>query len=152
MRLSSFRRLSELGSGEGTEDEAFKGLWDLDVLNSPRTPFKWEHLVALLIVILSIVAGRWLYDGFFRLLRLSPPLSPAPLHPSRLACCAHTSRWGSETPFELANQLTKRDNKALCVSFASFILGIGIVTTGSLRGSDLEVLHPASGCEGPARY
>ena len=79
MRLSSFRRLSELGSGEGTEDEAFKGLWDLDVLNSPRTPFKWEHLVALLIVILSIVAGRWLYDGFFRLLRLSPPLPPAPL-------------------------------------------------------------------------
>ena len=83
MRLSSFRRLSELGSGEETEDEAFKGLWDLDVLNSPRTPFKWEHLVALLIVILSIVAGRWLYDGFFRLLRLSPPLPPAPLpHPS----------------------------------------------------------------------
>ena len=79
MRLSSFRRLSELGSGEGTEDEAFKGLWDLDVLNSPRTPFKWEHLVALLIVILSIVAGRWLYDGFFRLLRLSPPLPTAPL-------------------------------------------------------------------------
>ena len=96
MRLSSFRRLSELGSGEETEDDSmFKGLWDLDVLNdSSRTPFKWEHLVALLIVILSIVAGRWLYDGFFRLLRLSPappppPPPPPPLHPSRLACCAH---------------------------------------------------------------
>lgn len=47
----------------------FQGLWDLDVLNSPRTPFKWEHLVALIVVVLSLVAGRWMYDGFFRLLR-----------------------------------------------------------------------------------
>ena len=86
MRLSSFRRLSELGSGEGTEDDSmFKGLWDLDVLNSPRTPFKWEHLVALLIVILLIVAGRWLYDGFFRLLRLSP--APPPSRPSPPPLC-----------------------------------------------------------------
>ena len=47
----------------------FDGLWNLDVLHTQRTPFKWEHLVALLIVVLSLVAGRWMYDGFFRLLR-----------------------------------------------------------------------------------
>jgi|TARA_B100000768_G_scaffold135664_1_gene126533 hypothetical protein len=78
MRSSSLRQLAELGSGETEadsmsviveDDSMFQGLWDLDVLNSPRTPFKWEHLVALVIVVLSIVAGRWMYDGFFRLLR-----------------------------------------------------------------------------------
>ena len=71
MRSSSLRQLSELGSGEtAAEDNSmFQGLWDLDVLNSPRTPFKWEHLVALVLVVLSLVAGRWMYDGFFRLLR-----------------------------------------------------------------------------------
>ena len=78
MRSSSLRQLAELGSGETEadsmsviveDDSMFQGLWDLDVLNSPRTPFKWEHLVALVIVVLSIVAGRWIYDGFFRLLR-----------------------------------------------------------------------------------
>lgn len=71
MRSSSLRQLAELGSGEteAEDDSMFQGLWDLDVLNSPRTPFKWEHLVALVIVVLSIVAGRWMYDGFFRLLR-----------------------------------------------------------------------------------
>lgn len=70
MWRSSSRQLSELGSGAETEDDSmFQGLWDLDVLNSQRTPFKWEHLVALIIVLLSIVTGRWMYDGFFRLLR-----------------------------------------------------------------------------------
>ena len=78
MRSSSLRQLAELGSGETEadsmsviveDDSMFQGLWDLDVLNSPRTPFKWEHLVALVIVVLSIVAGRWMYDGFFRVLR-----------------------------------------------------------------------------------
>ena len=63
------------------------------------------------------------------------------------------ARRGSETPFELANQLTKRDNKALCISFASFILGLGIITTGSLSGSDVQVLHacPATS-PGPLAY
>ena len=78
MRSSSLRQLAELGSGETEadsmsviveDDSMFQGLWDLDVLNSPRTPFKWEHLVALIVVVLSLVAGRWMYDGFFRLLR-----------------------------------------------------------------------------------
>jgi hypothetical protein len=73
MRSSALRQLAELGSGgseaEDEDDSMFQGLWDLDVLNSPRTPFKWEHLVALVIVVLSLVAGRWMYDGFFRLLR-----------------------------------------------------------------------------------
>ena len=54
------------------------------------------------------------------------------------------SRRGSEPPFELANQLTKRDNKALCISFASFVLGLGIITTGSLNGTDVQVSHPAT--------
>ena len=76
---------------------------------------------------------------------ITPPLFPATSASLTRSNVLRTSRRGSETPFELANQLTKRDNKALCISFASFILGIGIVTTGSLRGSDLEVLHPASG-------
>ena len=58
------RQVYDAGSGE-----ANSSMWDLDVLNSSRTPFKWEHLVAFIIVVLSLVAGRWIYDGFFRLLR-----------------------------------------------------------------------------------
>jgi len=116
MRRGSLRQLAELDPGSGeANDPMFDGMWDLDILNSSRTPFKWEHLVALVIVILSLVAGRWMYDGFFRLLRRD-----------------------SETPFELANQLTKRDNKALCISFASFVLGLGIITTGSLSGTSVS--------------
>ena len=69
MRRGSLRQLSEdAGSGE-VDDSMFAGLWNLDLLHTQRTPFKWEHLVALLIVVLSLVAGRWMYDGFFRLLR-----------------------------------------------------------------------------------
>ena len=111
------RKLSEVDRGAATsgDESMFEGLWGLEALHSPRTPFKWEHLIALAIVFVSLVAGRWLYDGFFRLLRRD-----------------------STPPFQLANELTKRDNKALSISFAGFIAGLGLVTVGSLDGLKVQ--------------
>jgi uncharacterized membrane protein YjfL (UPF0719 family) len=111
------RKLSEVdrGAAASGDESMFEGLWGLEALHSPRTPFKWEHLIALAIVFVSLVAGRWLYDGFFRLLRRD-----------------------STPPFQLANELTKRDNKALSISFAGFIAGLGLVTVGSLDGLKVQ--------------
>eukprot|EP00325_Prymnesiales_sp_UTEX-LB-985_P001195 CAMPEP_0174695264 /NCGR_PEP_ID=MMETSP1094-20130205/1675_1 /TAXON_ID=156173 /ORGANISM="Chrysochromulina brevifilum, Strain UTEX LB 985" /LENGTH=756 /DNA_ID=CAMNT_0015891717 /DNA_START=120 /DNA_END=2389 /DNA_ORIENTATION=+ len=73
------------------------------------TPFKWQYLVNLLCVIIWLVLGRWLYDGYMRLRRRD-----------------------AKEPFALAEQLTKADNKALAVDFASFLFSLCWITRGSL--------------------
>ena len=76
------------------------------------TPFKWEYAVNLLLVIVWLVIARWMYDGYLRV------------------------RGGAHGFTTLANELTKKDNPALAIDFASFLLSICIITRGSL--TDLE--------------
>lgn len=83
------------------------------------TPFKWQYLVNLLTVILWLVFGRWLYDLYYRIRRRK-----------------------SDTPFTLAEQLTKADNKALSVDFGCFLFALCWITRGSL--TDV----PAGGASG----
>jgi len=73
------------------------------------TPFKWEYLVNLVSVMLWLVIARWLYDAYVR-----------------------ARRGGAATPFKLAEELTKRDNPALAIDFASFLFAICLITRGSL--------------------
>jgi uncharacterized membrane protein YjfL (UPF0719 family) len=75
------------------------------------TPLKWQYLVNLLCVVLWLIVARWMYDFYMRF-----------------------RRRGKEPAFRLAEELTKRDNPALAIDFASFLLSICIITRGSLDG------------------
>lgn len=72
------------------------------------TPFKWEYGINLVCVLVWLVLARWLYDGYMRL---------------------RASSYGFLT---LADALTKKDNPALAIDFASFLLSICIIARGSL--------------------
>lgn len=80
------------------------------------TPFKWQYLVMLLCVLLWLIAARWIYDFYMRV---------------------RGTAYGFTT---LADELTKKDNPALAIDFASFLLSICIITRGSLTD-----LHPGMG-------
>ena len=73
------------------------------------SPFKWQYLVCLIAVVVWLILGRWLYDLYMRLRRL-----------------------GTSPPFSLATELTKNDNKALSVDFASYLFALCWITRGSL--------------------
>jgi len=73
------------------------------------TPFKWEYLVNLAAVVFWLIVARWLYDVYMRIRRM-----------------------GATEKFSLANELTKRDNPALAIDFASFLFSICLITRGSL--------------------
>jgi len=73
------------------------------------SPFKWQYLVCLIAVVVWLILGRWLYDLYMRLRRL-----------------------GTSPPFSLATELTKNDNKAMSVDFASYLFALCWITRGSL--------------------
>jgi len=74
------------------------------------TPFKWQYLVNLLCVIVWLVIGRWLYDGYMRI-----------------------RRRGAAEKFILSEVLTRNhDNKAVAIDFASFLFALCWITRGSL--------------------
>ena len=72
-------------------------LVDTSIFSSDLTPFKWQHVVALIMVLLWFWLGRTLYDFYYRFIRR-----------------------GVEPKFTLAEELTKRDNKASAIDFAAF--------------------------------
>mmetsp|Transcript_6781 Transcript_6781/g.17585 ORF Transcript_6781/g.17585 Transcript_6781/m.17585 type:complete len:703 (+) Transcript_6781:106-2214(+) len=74
------------------------------------SPFKWQYLVNLVAMVVWLVLGRWLYDGYMRV------------------------RLGPSSTFSLAEQLTKQDNKALAVDFAAFLFSLCWITRGALSG------------------
>ena len=73
------------------------------------SPFKWQYLLNLVVVVLWLVIGRWVYDFYMRFRRRN-----------------------AQTPFSLSVELTQNDNKAVAVDFASFLLSLCIITRGSL--------------------
>jgi uncharacterized membrane protein YjfL (UPF0719 family) len=77
--------------------------------NSCTPIFKWQYLVNLILVIVWLVIGRWCYDGYMRFRRRKV-----------------------QTPFHLATELTKNDNKAISIDFASFLFSVCWITRGSL--------------------
>ena len=76
------------------------------------SPFKWQYLVNLLCVLVWIIMARWLYDGYMRV---------------------RAKAYGFTT---LADTLTKKDNPAIAIDFACFLLTICLITRGSLQDSD----------------
>ena len=83
------------------------------------TPWKWQYLVMLLSVLVWLILARWLYDLYMRF---------------RGAAHGFTT---------LASELTKKDNPALAIDFASFCFSICVITRGSLTD-----LQPGQGNDG----
>lgn len=81
---------------------------------------RWEHLLLLVIAMIIFPVSKFLYT--------------VPLYISRWR-----TSYESLKEFNIDEQLVKTDNKGLAVSFAGYLVGVGLVIRGSLSTSRVGV-------------
>ena len=101
-------------------------VYEYDKRAAEYSPWKWQHVVAIIVFVVVFAAWRFLYDGYQRLLRCGKEVT--------------TTNGGVTTmaKYTLDSELVKRNNKASAIDFASFLLSLGIITAGTLDGVDVE--------------